>query len=184
MTNNRRNNQTNGAVESHRNVRNSTCRSASTSLGPANAISKQVTDGKNQLETIFSKCLQKVWQYLRKAGAAGYWNLKCVFSPFLLIGHSCQNTFYTLHDAFMSFLSMDSNESFSFSISIHKLYRNGTVFCLWLCRKCTFSVHFCAFFVQTASSLQAPRLGFSLRNEARCLHCTTCSCLEQPYRNI
>ena len=107
----------------------------------------------------------------------------CSFFYVRLIAHSCQNTFYTLHDAFMSFLSMDSNESFSFSIHIHKLYRNGTVFCLRLCRKCTFSVHFCAFFVQTASSLQAPRLGFSLRNEARCLHCTTCFCLEQPYRN-
>ena len=130
----------------------------SSAATPRNLFNKEQMA--KSVENSFFQFLQKVWQFLWKAGAASCWNLKCVFLSFPLIGHSCQKHF--LHTAwFMSCVSMDtSDESGPFqppppptvqkeynvlSPTVQKVY----IFCTLLCT-----------FVQTASSLSAPRLGF------------------------
>ena len=136
----------------------------SSAATPRNLFNKEQMA--KSVENSFLQFLQKVWQFLWKAGAASCWNLKCVFLSFPLIGHSCQKHF--LHTAwFMSCVSMDtSDESGPFqppppptvqkeynflSPTVQKVY----IFCTLLCT-----------FVQTASSLSAPRLGFPYkRNE-------------------
>ena len=114
----------------------------SSAATPRNLFNKEQMA--KSVENSFLQFLQKVWQFLWKAGGASCWNLKCVFLSFPLIGHSCQKHF--LHTAwFMSCVSMDtSDESGPFQPPLHRLYRKSTIFCLQLCRKCTFSVHFCA----------------------------------------